>query len=184
MKRIRLDIGALTASAREGGSFMFFLYRKGMDKCLPVALSPSDMHAVLTNFKRTPGENASVQQVFASVLREYRIELLEVSVVRGNDQENFRTGLLFFDGEKEYSVTVNFADGIILAKIFTCPIYIAEELMNQYATDLHAYAETALRAEDLVQQLKEALQEAIRREDYEAAAQISREIEKLTKNNT
>lgn len=181
MKRIRLDIGTLTASAREGGSFMFFLYRSGMDKCLPVPLTSSDMHAVLTNFKRSPEDNISIQNVLAVTLREYRIELLEVAVVRNNEQENFKAELLFFDGEKEFVVTVNFADGIILARIFTCPIYISTELMEKYAIDIDAYAETALRTEEHLQQLKESLQEAIGKEDYEAAAHISKEIERLTK---
>ena len=37
MKRIRLDIGALTASPKEGGKFLFFLYKENMDRCLPIS---------------------------------------------------------------------------------------------------------------------------------------------------
>ena len=50
MKRVRLDIGALAASAEGGGSFTFFLYREGLDKCLPVPLTPPEMHAMLSPY--------------------------------------------------------------------------------------------------------------------------------------
>lgn len=51
MKRIRLDIGAVTATPENGGSFMFFLYKDGLENCLRVKITPGDMHAVLANFK-------------------------------------------------------------------------------------------------------------------------------------
>ena len=100
MKRIRLDIGALTASPNDGGSFMFFLYREGMDKCLPVKLSPPDMHAVLANFNTPAPAGGTVHNLMHATLQEFRIELLEVTVVREEQDKEFATQLLFFDGER------------------------------------------------------------------------------------
>ena len=101
MKRIRLDIGALTASPEDGGSFMFFLYREGMDKSLPVKLSPPDMHAVLSNFNKQEGGGTTIHTLFSSTLQQFRIELLEVTVTKENDEAPFTCELLLFDGEKE-----------------------------------------------------------------------------------
>ena len=84
MKRVRLDIGALAATPENGGSFTFFLYREGLDKCLPVPLTPPEMHAMLSNFKQDRDE-LTIQRVFSKVLQEYRVELLEVSII-SNDQ--------------------------------------------------------------------------------------------------
>ena len=86
MKRVRLDIGALAATPEDGGSFTFFLYREGLDKCLPVPLSPPEMHAMISNFKHDGSEN-TIQKVFSKVLQEYRIELLEISIVNNEQQE-------------------------------------------------------------------------------------------------
>ena len=68
MKRIRLDIGAFTASSEEGGKFLFFLYKEKMDRCLSVGLTPPQMHSVLTVFK-----NGEKEQIVAFIELNERI---------------------------------------------------------------------------------------------------------------
>lgn len=183
MKRIRLDIGALTASPDNGGSFMFFLYREGMNKCLPVKLSPPDMHAVLSNFNQPQMPGITVHGAFQQVLQQYRIELLEVTVLR-NDQDNiFETELLFFDGEKEAKQIAGFIDGVILAKAFACPIYTDEALMEKYSSTIDIVSEKIVKKEIHLQRLKEELEKAVAAEDYERASEIKKAIEEISKEN-
>ena len=47
--KIKLDIGAITASQEDGRSFLLFLYQEGGGRCLTIPLAPSDLHALLTN---------------------------------------------------------------------------------------------------------------------------------------
>ena len=180
MKRIRLDIGALTASPNDGGSFMFFLYREGMDKCLPVKLSPPDMHAVLANFNTPAPAGGTVHNLMHATLQEFRIELLEVTVVREEQDKEFATQLLFFDGEREVTRTAGFIDGVILAKTFACPIYIEEDTMEKFASTIDIVSEKIVSKEIHLQKLKEELANAIAAEDYEKAAKINKLIEELT----
>lgn len=181
MKRIRLDIGALTASPENGGSFMFFLYKEGMDKCLPVKLSPPDMHAVLSNFNRqaSQDEGPTIHNIFHSTLQKFRIELLEVTVTRNSKDDGFACELLFFDGEKEVTETTGFIDGVILAKSFACPIYTDGQLMEQYASSMDLVSEKIVKKEIHLQKLNEELSNAIAAEDYEKAARIKKAIEEL-----
>ena len=181
MKRIRLDIGALTASPDNGGSFMFFLYREGMNKCLPVKLSPPEMHAVLSNFNQPQDGGITIHNLFMSVLQQYRIELLEVTVTRDAKDEAFASELLLFDGEKETRQTAGFMDGVILAKAFACPIYIDESIMEKYASTIDIVSDKIVKKEIRLQKLKEELDKAIASEDYERAAQISRAIDDISK---
>lgn len=181
MKRIRLDIGALTASPDNGGSFMFFLYREGMNKCLPVKLTPPQMHAVLTNFNQQEPQGITIHNVFHSTLQQFRIELLEVTVIRDNDADAFATELLMFDGEKEVKQKADFIDGVILAKSFACPIYTTDALMEQYASTIDIVSEKMVKKEIRLQKLKEELNQAVAAEDYERAAEINRTIEELNK---
>ncbi len=180
MKRIRLDIGALAASPEDGGSFMFFLYREGMDRCLPVSLTPPEMHAVLSNFKMDANE-VSVHSVFSKVVQKYRIELLEVEIIRDDSKNVFFTELLFFDGESEVREIAGFIDGVILSKQFGAPIYISEELMEKYSQGMDDYSKDVLDAETLLKKLNEELVQAIDNEEYERAAEITKRIEKLKK---
>lgn len=180
MKRIRLDIGALTASPDNGGSFMFFLYREGMNMCLPVKLSPPEMHAVLANFNQPQAPGLTIHGVFLSTLQKYRIELLEVTVTRDDEAGIFKTELLLFDGEKEMRQTAGFIDGVILAKSFACPIYTDEALMEKYASAIDIVSEKIVKKEIRLQKLKEELEQAIASEDYERAAEISKAIDEIS----
>lgn len=182
MKRIRLDIGALTASPEDGGSFMFFLYREGMNKCLPVKLSPPDMHAVLSNFNRQEGQGDTIHNLFCNTLQQFRIELLEVTVIRDDQDNGFACEMLLFDGEKEIKQTSGFIDGVIMAKLFTCPIYTDEHLMDKYASAIDLVSEKIVKKEIHLQKLKEELDNAVAAEDYERAAEISKAIDELDRN--
>lgn len=180
MKRIRLDIGALTASPDNGGSFMFFLYREGMNKCLPVKLSPPEMHAVLSNFNHPQEGGITVHNLFMSVLQQYRIELLEVTVIRDAKDEGFACELLLFDGEKELRQPAGFMDGVILAKAFACPIYTDGAIMEKYSSTIDIVSDKIVQKEIRLQKLKEELSQAVAAEDYERAAQISRAIDDIS----
>ncbi len=183
MKRIRLDIGALTASPNDGGSFMFFLYREGMDKCLPVKLSPPQMHAVLANFNTPTPSKGTIHSLMHATLQEFRIELLEVTIVREEKDNEFAAQLLLFDGEREVTRIAEFIDGVILAKIFACPIYIDEQTMEKYASTIDIVSEKIVAKEIHLQKLKEELDNAVAAEDYEKAAKINKLIEELTDKN-
>lgn len=181
MKRIRLDIGALTASPDNGGSFMFFLYREGMNKCLPVKLSPPQMHAVLANFNQQQNGGITLHGLFHATLQQFRIELLEVTVIRDEENDCFASELLLFDGEKEVRQNAEFIDGVILAKAFACPIYTTEALMEQYSSAIDIVSEKTVKKEIRLHKLKEELNQAIASEDYERAAELNRAIEELDK---
>jgi excinuclease UvrABC helicase subunit UvrB len=88
-----------------------------------------------------------------------------------------------FDGEKEVRRISGFIDGVILAKIFACPIYTNGELMEKYASAMDIVSEKIVKKEIHLQKLKEELANAVAAEDYEKAAKINRAIEELNKEN-
>ena len=47
--KIKLDIGAITASQEDGRSFLLFLYQEGGGRCLTIPMAPSELHALITN---------------------------------------------------------------------------------------------------------------------------------------
>lgn len=155
---------------------MFFLYREGMNRCLPVSLTPPDMHALLANFKDLADGTISAQSLFYSTLQDFKVELLEITIVKEGEEEMFRSTLLFFDGDKEVVKEASFTDGVILAKLFGCPIYISEKLMEKYAADIDIVSGENLKTESYLENLKEELRQAICNEDYERAAVLNKQI--------
>lgn len=181
-KKIKLDIGALTASSDKEGNFMFFLYKDGMEKCLAVPLNAPEMHAVLVNFGQVPQQSGSIYKVFEMVSRFYHTDLIEVEIVRSEESPQFSSRLVFFDGEREIRCDAGFIDGVIVSKMFGCPIFIDEGLMQQYATDVKIETGNMLNPELVKQTLEEQLHEAVNAEDYERADKIKEKLNYLTKN--
>jgi len=181
-QKIKLDIGALTASERDGGNFVFFLYKAGIDKCIAVPLAPPEMHAVLSNFNKIDGDAVSIQNVFANVLKEYGIELLEVNITK-EKQEKFSADILLSDGNKRILQRCSFADGVIMAKVCGCPIYATNELMEKYAIDGNSIKSEFIASDIILKQLKSELANAVEVEDYEKAAFLSKKIDLLNRRN-
>ena len=183
-KRIRLTVGALTATPQDGGKFTFFLCQEEGNKCIVISLDPPQMHTMLLNFKESErGESFTIHSVFEKILKSYRIELMEISVAHDDAINEFYADLLFYDGEKEVKERLSVADGIILAKKFAAPLYISEFLMDKWGIKMELPEMEIMKKEmaDEIELLEESLKRAVDEENYEKAAVINREIEKLRK---
>lgn len=183
-KRIRLTVGALTATPQDGGRFTFFLSQEGGDRCIVVSLDPPQMHTMLQNFKEgDSGDSFTIHSVFEKLLKSYRIELMEIEVSHDDNLNEFYSDLIFFDGEKEVKERLSVADGIILAKKFAAPLYVSKYLMDKWGVkvDLPEMEIMKRGMADELDFLEEKLQQAVETEDYERAAIINKEIEKLRK---
>ena len=183
-KRIRLTVGALTATPQDGGKFTFFLCQEEGNKCIVISLDPPQMHTMLLNFKESErGESFTIHSVFEKILKSYRIELMEISVAHDDAINEFYADLLFYDGEKEVKERLSVADGIILAKKFAAPLYISEFLMDKWGIKMDLPEMEIMKKEmaDEIELLEESLKRAVDEENYEKAAVINREIEKLRK---
>lgn len=183
-KRVRLTVGALTATPRDGGKFTFFLCQEGEDRCIVLPLDPPQMHTMLLNFKESErGEGATIHSVFEKLLKSYNIELLEIDVAHDDSINEFYADLLFFNGKEEVKERLPVTDGIILAKKFAAPLYISELLMDKWGVkvDLPEMEIMKKCMSDKTESLQENLRQAIDEEDYEKAAIINKEIEKLRK---
>ena len=142
MERVRLDMGALSVSDFHGGNFVFFLYKRGGDSCLPIKLSRPDVNIILTNFKSketsTSDELPTAQMLYCTTLKSFGIELLELSVIKGiGHNKNFMTELLLFDGKKESRLVCGFGNGIVIAKFLNAPIYVYSDIMDKYASKVN-----------------------------------------------
>jgi len=127
--------------------------------------------------------------------KSFGIELLEVSIYR-LEEGVFYSNLLCFDGEKEVTIDARTSDAIALALRFKCPIFTTDDIIekagivldpeeddpnkivpptpapshNPKSAETNAYRNLALN------ELEALLDEAIRNEDYEKAAQVKAEI--------
>ena len=101
--KIKLDIGAITASQEDGRSFLLFLYQEGGGRCLTIPLAPSDLHALLTNVapKREERQKKgnTIYDLFAQGLSRSGLQLQEVELIRGEQENSFSTLLKLSEGE-------------------------------------------------------------------------------------
>lgn len=184
MERVRLDMGALSVSQINGGSYIFFLYKKGADLCLPIDLTRAEASVIVANFKNAVGETGvpTMHMLYFSTLQGFGIELLEITIIKNHTSGSiFLTELLLFDGKKESRIVCSFTDGIILAKFFSAPIFIYSDVMEKYAKKIDAKDKLAYTGEKHEEHLKQALAQAIESENYERAGILDKELRKLAR---
>lgn len=184
MERVRLDMGALSVSQINGGSYIFFLYKKGADLCLPIDLTRAEASVIIANFKNTVGETSvpTMHMLYFTTLQGFGIELLEITIIKKHSSGNtFFTELLLFDGKKESRVVCSFSDGIVLAKFFSAPIFIYSDVMEKYAKKIDANNRLAYTGVKHEEHLKQALAQAIESENYERAGILDKELRKLAR---
>jgi bifunctional DNase/RNase len=138
--------------------------------------------------------------LFKSLTDSYQIDIQEVyiyAILEGI----FYTKLITSNGIEESEIDCTAGDGIALSIVFGCPLYASKEVLdlsgvyiNDDGTSMNSsdvediddyeeeIEETPKRVVS-IEDLEHMIEDAIRNEEYEIAAEIRDRIEKLKKEN-
>ncbi len=174
-------MGAVIKEKGSDDKMVFSLSANNINKAIRINLQPAQMHALLSNLNHIREDGITSQELIFSILTKFMIEILEVNIIIGQDNKNFESKIVLFDGDREQNFVCSVIDGIVLAKKFACPIFITEDLLNKYGVD-EIKDESAADEGDYCDELKIQLKIAIENEDYEKASILSKEIFKNEQN--
>lgn len=168
MEFVRLNIGALTVSDANGGSYTFLLSREKGGKFLRITLSRAEANTMLSVLGYKRGV-PPILMVFSSNLQNFGIRLHQVNVIVTGRKKEYAAELVFAAAETESRSVASFADGVMLARLSGAPLFMEEELFEKHAVS----------AESEEKKIKRELKEALAKENYELAEGLERELKKL-----
>ena len=187
----------LSYSQSQSGSYVVVLSEKKGKRKLPIVIKPSDAQQIALKIEGVKSPRPLTHDLFKSLTDSYQIDIQEVyiyAILEGI----FYTKLITSNGVEESEIDCTAGDGIALSIVFGCPLYASKEVLdlsgvyinddgsameNSDIEDIDEYEEVEETPKRVVsiEDLEHMIEDAIRNEEYEIAAEIRDRIEKLKK---
>lgn len=202
MDKIKLEILGLSSSSQsQSGSFALVLGEVGGNRRLPIIIGMFEAQAIAIEIEKIMPNRPMTHDLFKSFSHEFGFRIQEIII------SDLREGVFFArivcdDGQKVIEIDSRPSDAIAIGLRFNAPIYTNEAVLSEAGvvlTDEPEEEETEMdvkketsgpsatpapkagpeKIKDFsVEKLRQMLDEAIQKEDYERAAKIRDELNK------
>lgn len=180
MKKVRLDIMALSHSVTQSHNYAVVLGEENGKRRLPIVIGGFEAQAIAVALENMTPNRPLTHDLFKNTLDSFEIELKEV-IINNLLDGIFYAQLVCVQDGNVIQIDARTSDAIAMAVRFSCPIYTFEFIMESAGVILDEEekpTKTPVRPkttsiEDMnLQSLEKLLEEALQKEDYEKAAQI------------
>jgi bifunctional DNase/RNase len=203
MKKIELEIIALSHSVTQSHSFAVVLGEVDGTRRLPIVIGGFEAQAIAVALDNMKPSRPLTHDLMKTVCDTFALELQYIYISKLLDGV-FYSNLVFTNAIETVEIDSRTSDALALAVRFECPIYVNENILEEAGVEADANLDTGIPAnegdlekkiEELTsvtaqpgsstnyndmtnEELNDALSHAIDHEDYERAARIRDELNK------
>ncbi len=189
-----MEVVGLTASPQNSGAYALILREAGGDRRLSILIGQEPAHAIALELESIPPPRPVTHDLIKSIIESLGSTMTEVEIVELREGTYY--AVLRLQGTPT-EIDTRPSDAIAVAIRFGAPIYVrtsvldeAESSGGQIDNSLFGESEDEYDEDDAEygeeerpltkrEQLKSKLDEAVDREDYEVAAKIRDELDRL-----
>ncbi len=188
MKKIELDIVALSHSVTQSHNYAVVLGEMLGSRRLPIVIGGFEAQAIAVAMEKMSPNRPLTHDLFKNTLETFDIELKEV-VINNLLDGIFYAKLICLRAGDVFEIDSRTSDAIAMAVRFDCPIYTYEFIMEQAGVVLDdaeeeriATPKSTSKSKDnplptySTEALNNLLDEVLKNEDYERAAEIRDEL--------
>lgn len=195
MKKVELEIIALSDSNSSTNSYAIVLGEKHGNRRLPVIIGAFEAQAIAIELEKMKPARPLTHDLFKNFADTFQLRLEEVII--SDLKEGIFYSLLHCRNGKEYrEIDARTSDALALAVRFNCPIYTYDNILDTGGIIFEPEAEEGIEAnEDWVEpkaepkrssgydgksdaELSKMMEEALAKENYEKAAKIRDELDR------
>lgn len=193
MKKIALDIVALSHSVSQSHNYAVVLAEREGHRRLPIVIGSFEAQAIAVAMERMTTNRPLTHDLFKNTLDTFQIDLQEI-IINNLVEGVFYASLVCLRAGEVVEIDSRTSDALALAVRFNCPIYTYDFVMDEAGVVLEdegpgAAGETGnvrkgrgKRQKGLssysVEALSKMLDEVLGEENYEKAAEIRDEIKR------
>lgn len=174
--KIEMEVGEILNRLPADFALVTLLREKSGTRCLPVLVGPLEAQAIATSLYNHKMPRPGIYDLYLKTLKSFDGSLQEVDIYKIKGGIFYSHLYIERDGNLSY-VDGRTSDALALAVRTGVPIYIDEELLERNCIRLEsngAYSLPIATASTKV--LKEAMAQAVAKENYEFAARLRDEI--------
>ena len=189
MRKIELDIVALSHSVTQSHNYAVVLGEQGGSRRLPIVIGSFEAQAIAVAMERMTPNRPLTHDLFKNTLETFNIELKEV-IINNLLDGIFYARLICIKDSEIIEIDSRTSDALAMAVRFNCPIYTYEFILDAAGVVLEETEEEAAPAEQpsqprgktaalssySIDALNKMLEEVLAEENYERAAEIRDEI--------
>lgn len=190
MKKIELDIVALSHSITQSHNYAVVLGEQNGNRRLPIVIGGFEAQAIAVAMERMSPSRPLTHDLMKNTLAAFDIELKEI-IINNLLEGIFYARLVCLKEGEIMEIDSRTSDALALAVRFDCPIYTYEFIMEAAGVVLDEPDEEPRRKSGKrkkrdensltslsIEELQNLLNEVLEREDYEQAAKIRDEIKR------
>lgn len=192
MKKLELDIVALSHSVTQSHNYAVVLGEKTGSRRLPIVIGSFEAQAIAVAMERMTPNRPLTHDLFKNTLDTFNIELKEVIINNLLDGIFYARLICIKDGEI-IEIDSRTSDALAMAVRFNCPIFTYEFILDAAGVVLEEGEDEDGPAPDAdagvteqkaslsaytVEDLRKMLDEVLSEENYERAAEIRDEIDR------
>jgi len=193
MRKIALDIVALSHSVTQSNNYAVVLGEQGGSRRLPIVIGGFEAQAIAVALEGMLPNRPLTHDLFKSTLDTFHIQVKEV-IINNLLEGIFYARLVCLHNGEIIEIDSRTSDALAIAVRFACPIYTYEFILDAAGVELQDPSDDDAEGDEeygvdspeaeisrmTIEQLRTALDEVLAAEDYESAARIRDEINKRT----
>ena len=197
-EKVPLNVLGITYNRAQPETYILIVIEEGGVRQMPIAIRLAEAQSIMAFIQRVVPRRPLTHDLFSSLTKAFGIELQEVFIYH-YEEGIFSTEMIFNDGEREVHIDARASDAVALAMRMHATIFTTRSVLDvagitpdpiEISKDESADDSPAIPFKHFTiesystAELKQRLQQAIDKEEYEMASRIQQELKRREANDS